>query len=155
MRTIVLAFSLLLVLPQIATAQRVNYIGPGDVRLPEGLVTYMRYLQTEQLESLQLFTTYLEKRVEEKAVPEGVLLNAQAIYTEAQLRSSDDRAVKQEKLDELVEIYDKRKQLDAQSPNATWFGVNRVQLGTMMKSEYEAFRQEANPPEKASPRKAR
>ncbi|MBA2114690.1 hypothetical protein [Bremerella alba] len=155
MRNVVLAFLLLLASAQVATAQRVNINGPGNVRLPEGLVTYMQYLQEEQLESLQLFTTYLEERVKEKAVPEGVLLNVQAIYTEAQLRASGDKVVKQEKLGQLVEIYDKRKQLDAQNPNATWFGVNRLKLGTMMQTEYEAFRREAEQPKKASPRKER
>lgn len=155
MRSIILAFLLILASTQVATAQTLNYIGPGNVRMPEGLVNYMRYLQEEQLESLQLFTTYLEKRVEDKAVPEGLLLNAKAMYTEAELRASDDPAVKQEKLDELVAIYGKRKQLDAQTPNATWFGVNRVKIGAMMKDEFEAFRKEAAQPGKASPRAER
>ncbi|QDU77980.1 hypothetical protein Pan97_50590 [Bremerella volcania] len=155
MRTIVLTFLLLLASTQVTTAQQVNYIGPGNVRLPDGLVSYMRYLQAEQLESLKLFTTYLEKRVEEKAVPEGILLNAQAIYTEAQLRATDDRAVKQEKLDELVEIENKRIKLDSQTPNTTWFGVDRVAIGKMMKAEYEAFSKEAALPEKTSSRKLR
>ncbi|MEW4563551.1 hypothetical protein AB1K70_13545 [Bremerella sp. JC770] len=152
MRTIILAFLLLLAFTQVTMAQQVKYIGSGNGPLPQGLVSYMQYLQAEQLESLKLFTTYLEKRVEEKAVPEGVLLNVQAIYTEAQLRATTDRTVKQEKLNELVEITNKQKQLDERTPNTTWYGVDRVKLGKMMKAEYEAFREKAAQPETASPR---
>jgi len=155
MRTIVLTFLMLLALAQSATAQQVKTIGPAGARLPPGLVETMRYLQQQQLGSLQLFTTYLEKRVNEKAVPEGVLLNAQAIYTEAQIRATGDPAIKKEKLDDLVEIYARRKQLDARTPNATWFGVSRVKLGALMQTEYEAFRKEADSPAETSPRKSR
>lgn len=153
MRTLVLTLLLFVASAQVANAQQVNYIGPGNVRMPEGLVTYMRSLQQDQLESLKLFTTYLEKRVKEKAVPEGILLNARAIYAEAELRASDDPAVKQEKLDELVEIDNKRIQLDARTPNTTWYGVNRVEIGKMMKAEHEAFLKEAQQPKKTPPGK--
>lgn len=155
MRTIILAALALLASAQVATAQQVNYIGPGNVRMPEGLVSYMQDLQAEQIESLKLFTTYLEKRVEEKAVPEGILLNVKSIYATAQLRASEDPAVKQQLLDELVEIDKKRIQLDEQTPNATWFGVNRVEIGKLMKAEHEAFRKEAEKPKQATPRKTK
>ncbi len=155
MRTLIFTAVMLLCGTQVASAQQVNYIGPGNVRLPQGLVAYMQSLQQEQLESLRLFTTYLEKRVEEKAIPEGVLLNTQAIYTEAQLRATGDPAVKQEMLDKLVEIDTKRVQLDRRTPNTTWYGVNRVELGKMLKAEHEAFRKQAEQPVKAPPGKAR
>lgn len=155
MRTIVLAVLLLLASTQVATAQEVRTFGSGNGPLPEGLVPTLQLLQEERLASLKLFTTYLEERVKEKAVPEGVLLNAQAIYTEAELRATDDRQVKQEKLDQLVEIYEKRKKLDARTPNDTWFGVSRVEIGTMMKAEYEAFRKEADQPKQAPQRNTR
>ncbi|MFN3149460.1 hypothetical protein [Bremerella sp.] len=155
MRTIVLAVLLFLASTQVATAQNVRTFGSTNGPLPEGLVPTLQMLQEEQLASLKLFTTYLEGRVKEKAVPEGVLLNAKAVYTEAELRATSDRSVKQEKMDELVEIYDKRKKLDARTPNKTWFGVNRQEIGTMMKAEYEAFRKQAEQPPKTPPRAAR
>lgn len=155
MRTIILTALILLASSRVATAQQVNYIGPGNVRMPEGLVAYMQFLQKEQLESLKLFTTYLEKRVEEKAVPEGILLNAKSIYAEAQLRATSDPAVKQEMLSELAQIDKKRIQLDTKTPNATWFGVNRVEIGKLMKAEHEAFQKQAEQPKQVSSRKPR
>ena len=155
MRTLVLASLLLLASAQVVSAQEVRINGPNAAQLPAGLVETLRFLQAEQLESLKLFTTYLEKRVEEKAVPEGVLLNAQATYTQAQLRATGDPAVKREMLDKLVEIDAKRVQLDRRTPNTTWYGVNRVELGKMLKAEHEAFRKQAELPAQAPPRNNR
>ncbi|MHC2069226.1 hypothetical protein ACYFX5_17275 [Bremerella sp. T1] len=152
MRTAVLTLLALLMFPGLASAQRYSVL-PGVHQLPNDLVGYLEYLQDQQLESLKLFTDYLEERVEEKAVPEGVLLNVQAIYTEAQLKATADPNVKREKLAELTDIYSKREKLDASAPRNTWFGVDRVKLGNMMRTEFETFSKEAERTPKDPPRK--
>ncbi|GAA4432323.1 hypothetical protein [Bremerella cremea] len=136
---------LFLALPSPVLAQEVRTY-PGVPPLQEGLPEYLAFLQQQQLQSLKLFTTYLAERVEKKAVPEGIFLNAQAIYIEAQVKATPNPAEKREMLAELSELYAKRKQLDADSPNATWFGVDRVELGKMMQTEFETFSKEAERP---------
>lgn len=145
MRLLLPAILLMLVLASNASAQRYN-VQPERYRMPNDLTEYLTYLQDQQLDSLKQFTSYLETRVQEKQVPQGVLLNVQAIYLEAQLKATSDPAEKREKLVELTELYQKREELDSRSPNPTWFGVNRVKLGEMMRSEFETFSNKALSP---------
>ena len=142
---------LFLAIPVVTVAQEVRTY-PGVPPLQPGLPQYLAFLQQQQLESLKLFTDYLEVRVKEKAVPPGILLNAQAIYVEAQVQATRDPVEKREMLSQLSELYDKRKELDAETPTATWFGINRVELGKMMQTEFEAFSKEAELPSKTPKR---
>ncbi len=145
MRFILPVILLVLALTSTASAQRYN-VRPDLYRTPNDLTEYLTYLQDQQLDSLKQFTSYLQDRVQGKQVPQGVLLNVQAIYLEAQLKATPDLAEKREKLVELTDLYKKREELDARSPNTTWFGVNRVELGEMMRSEFETFTKKAQSP---------
>jgi len=126
-------------LPTTAYAQRVSVL-PGVHRLPNDLTGYLEFLQDQQLASLERFSEFLKERVKEKKVPEGAYLNFQAVYLEAQVHAERDPQKKQEKLKGLTKLYEERKKLDSRRPNATWFGVDRVKIGDLMKSEFEAFR---------------
>ena len=145
MRLLIPAILLLLASASPAFAQR-SYVPLDQVRTPSGLTQYLADLQELQLDSLKQFTTYLEGRVQAGEVPEGVLLNVQAIYTESQLRAASDPTIREEKLIQLTGLYQKRKELDSVSPFTTWFGVDRVKLGEMMRSEYADFAREGSAP---------
>lgn len=145
MRLLFPAILLLLASVSPALAQR-SYVPLDQVRAPNGLTQYLEGLQELQLDSLKQFTTYLEARVQAHEVPEGVLLNVQAIYTESQLRATSDPVIREEKRIQLIGLYQKRKELDSVSPVTTWFGVDRVKLGEMMRSEYTAFAREVAAP---------
>lgn len=130
---------------------------PGSPALPAGLVEYMQWHAQLQRESLQLFTDYVEQRAKEKQVPRGLYLNAKAIQLQAELASTADPAVKKELLSQMAKLYDERVRLDADSPDTTWYGVNRTQLGDYMKREYQLFEQQAaareQQPTKLAPKK--
>ena len=134
-----------------ASAQQIGTL-PGVQRVPEDLVASLQLLQKQQLDSLQRFTNYLEQRVKDKTIPPGLHWNARAIYVEAQAQAERDPQEKRLRLAELAEIYEKRQELDARTPNDTWFGVNRLKLGELMRREFEAFRRETAPPPPVSPR---
>ena len=138
MRTILLTLFIGVCLNQTIFAQETRTY-PGSPELPDGLVQYLGFLQEQRLDSLKRFRGFLAERVEQKAVPKGALLNFDAIYTEAQLKAAVDPAVRREKLEELTALYKQREKLDADNPMATWFGVDRVKLGEMMRSEYESY----------------
>ncbi|MBI1248517.1 hypothetical protein GC197_11845 [bacterium] len=140
MRTALLTLFLVVCLSQSIFAQEVRTY-PGAPDLPDSLVEYLGFLQQQRMDSLKRFRGFLVERVEQKAVPKGALLNFDAIYTEAQLKAAVDPAVKREKLEELTALYKQREKLDAANPNATWFGVDRIKLGEMMRSEYESYMQ--------------
>lgn len=142
---------IVLLLSGLASAQQLGTL-PGVQRIPDDLVDSLKILQQQQLDSLKLFTEYLEPRVKAKEVPPGVLWNAKAIYLEAQVYAETDREVKRERLEELTEIYVKRKELDAAAPNDTWFGVNRLRLGELTRQEFETFRRKAASVRVAPPR---
>lgn len=151
MRLLFPSLLLLLASTSPALAQR-SYVSLDQVRTPDGLTEYLAGLQELQLDSLKQFTTYLEKRVQAHELPEGMLLNVQAIYMESQLRATSDPITREEKLVQLTGLYQKRKELDSVSPFTTWFGIDRVKLGEMMRSEYAAFVREGSAPPQ-SPRR--
>jgi len=119
-------------------AQRVSVL-PGVNRVPADLRGYLQFLQKQQLDSLKQFTSYLEERVKEKKVPDGVLLNAKAILTEAEVHAAQSPMDKNKKIEELAKIYEKRTKLDSENPKQTWFGVDRVAIGKLMRSEFTRF----------------
>ncbi|MCC9607018.1 hypothetical protein LOC68_14950 [Blastopirellula sp. JC732] len=125
-----------------AFAQEVRVL-PGPHALPNGLSDYMHFLARQQLDSLRLFSDYMEQRAKENQVPRGLYLNAKAMQLQAELASAEDPALKKELLTEMAKLYDERLKLDANTPNQTWYGVDRVKLGDYMKREYQLFEQQA------------
>ncbi|PQO31670.1 hypothetical protein C5Y97_19860 [Blastopirellula marina] len=73
-------------------------------------------------------------------------MNVQAIYLEARSKATSDPAEKREKLVKRTDLYQKREEIDSRSPNPTWFGIDRVKLEEMMRSEFEAFANKAQSP---------
>jgi len=137
MRTFLCALILLVLCSPVA-AQRYSTL-PGVVEVPNDLKMHLKYLQEQQLDALQLFTEYLEERVEKKEVPEGLLWNARAVLIEAEMYALKDPQKKKKKMGDLEKIYEKRKQLDADQPDRTWFGVDRVAIGKLMRSEFQRY----------------
>ena len=151
MLRIITATLVVFALTGFAAAQQLGTL-PGVQRVPADLVASLRLLQDQQLDSLERFTNYLEQRAKNKTIPPGLHWNARAIYVEAQAQAERAPQEKRLRLAELAEIYEKRQELDARSPNDTWFGVNRLKLGELMRREFEAFRREAASPRPVSPR---
>lgn len=130
---------------------------PGSPPLPTGLAEYMHFLGQKQLESLRLFSDYMEQRAAENQIPRGLYLNAKAMQLQAELAAAQDPAAKKELLTQMAKLYDERVRLDADSPDQTWYGVDRVKLGDYMKREFQLFEQQAaekaDKPEKPTPKK--
>ncbi|UUO06538.1 hypothetical protein M4951_24740 [Blastopirellula sp. J2-11] len=112
---------------------------PGSPALPEGLSEYLHWHAQLQLDSLRLFSDYMEQRSKEKQVPRGLYLNAKAMQLQAELASAEDPVAKKELLTQMAKLYDERVRLDAGSPDRTWYGVDRTQLGDYMKREFQLF----------------
>lgn len=125
-----------------AYAQDVRVL-PGAPPLPNGLTDYMQFLAQQQLDSLRLFSDYMEQRAEGNQIPRGLYLNAKAMQLKAELAAAQDPAAKKELLSQMAKLYDERVRLDADSPGQTWYGVDRVKLGDYMKREFQLFEQQA------------
>jgi len=125
-----------------AFAQEVRVL-PGPHALPHDLPAYMQFLAKQQIDSLRLFSDYMEQRANENKIPRGLYLNAKAMQLRAELASAQDAAVKKELLTEAAKLYDERVRLDAETPDRTWYGVDRVKLGEYMKQEFQLFQQQA------------
>ncbi|WP_146431904.1 hypothetical protein [Blastopirellula retiformator] len=125
-----------------AAAQEVR-VSPGQHALPNDLTAYMKFLAGQQIESLRLFSDYMQQRADDKQIPRGLYLNAKAMQLQAELASAQDPMAKKELLTEMAKLYDQRVQLDAGSPQQTWYGVDRTKLAQYMKREYQLFQQQA------------
>ncbi|EAQ82137.1 hypothetical protein [Blastopirellula marina] len=143
--TLMLALSL--VLSGKLLSQEVRVL-PGSPALPEGLSEYLQWHAQLQIDSLRLFSDYMEQRAKEKQVPRGLYLNAKAMQLQAELAAAEDPMAKKELLTQMAKLYDERVRLDADSPGRTWYGVDRTQLGDYMKREFQLFEKTAAQREK-------
>lgn len=119
-------------------AQRYSQF-PGVRVLPNNLHAYLSHLQQQRTQSLQLFTEHLEKQYKAGNIPQGILLNVQAIQKKAEFDSATDHKERSKLNAELIKLQQQRLQLDSRSSNRTWYGVDRVKLGTYLQREYQTF----------------
>ncbi|MGY8769212.1 MAG: hypothetical protein ACKVH8_12405 [Pirellulales bacterium] len=104
-------------------AQRYSHF-PGVRVLPNNLPAYLSHLQQQRIESLQLFTEHLEKQYKAGKVPQGILLNVQAIQKKAEFDASKDVKQRGKLNQELIKLQQQRMQLDRSSSNQTWYDVD-------------------------------
>lgn len=125
-----------------STASAQQSILPGPRELPADLLGHLELLREQQLHYLKQFSEYAEARHQAGEIPQGVALHAQAYYKRAQIQQEQDPVKRQELTDEMVKLSRVQQELDANTPQQTWFGVDKLRLGGYLRVEWERFRQE-------------